>query len=163
MKIHKNGGGEVSDTATVDPSAFIGSDCKVLDNANVGAHCVVGSGAVIYGNASLTNKSSVVDGAKVGGTAFLAATNIHGDVVLEKTPITLHGFEQEIVISDTFIVVGCQTISMDDWQNRSIALLRANGYPKKSAERIRDSINVILDCYRSIYHEDDVKMAFKTS
>ncbi len=160
MKIHSNGGGRVADTAQVDFSAFIGSDCKVLDSAVVGANCTVENGAIIYGNAALTNKS-VVDGAKVGGTAFLNATTIHGDVILEKTPITLHGFEQEIVIADSFIIVGCQAISMEDWQNRSLALLRANGYPKKSTERIRDSINVILDCYKSIYHEEDLKEAFK--
>jgi NDP-sugar pyrophosphorylase family protein len=160
MKIHSNGGGRVADTAQVDFSAFIGSDCKVLDYAVVGANCAVENGATIYGNAVLTNKS-VVDGAKVGGTAFLNATTIHGSVILEKTPVTLHGFEQEIVIADSFIIIGCQTITMEDWQNRSLALLRANGYPKKSAERIRDSINVILDCYKSIYHEEDLKDAFK--
>ena len=160
MRIHENGGGQVADTATVDISAFVGSDCKVLDSAVVSAKCVVENGATVYGNAVLTNKS-VVDGAKVGGTAFLNATTIHGDVVLEKTPITLHGFEQEIVLADSFITVGCQTITMEDWQNRSLALLRANGYPKKSAERIRDSINVILDCYKSLYHEEDLNQAFK--
>lgn len=159
MRTHENGGGQVADTAQVDFSAFVGSNCKVLDSAVVGANCVVENGATIYDNAVLTNKS-VVDGSKVGGTAFLNATTIHGDVVLEKTPITLHGFEQEIVLSDSFIIVGCQTITMEDWQNRSLALLRANGYPKKSAERIRDSINVILDCYKSLYHEEDLNQAF---
>ncbi len=160
MKKHVNGGGQIAESAQVDFSAFVGSDCKVLDSAVIGANCVVENGSTVYGNAVLTNKS-VVDGSKVGGTAFLNATTIHGGVILEKTPVTLHGFEQEIVIADSFIIVGCQTISMEDWQNRSLALLRANGYPKKSAERVRDSINVILECYRSIYHEDDLKTAFK--
>jgi NDP-sugar pyrophosphorylase family protein len=160
MKKHVNGGGQIAESAQVDFSAFVGSDCKVLDSAVIGANCAVENGATIYGNAVLTNKS-VVDGSKVGGTAFLNATTIHGGVILEKTPVTLHGFEQEIVIADSFIIVGCQTISMEDWKNRSLALLRANGYPKKSAERVRDSINVILECYKSIYHEDDLKAAFK--
>lgn len=161
MRTHANGGGQVSDTATVDLTAFIGSDCQVLDNATVGPHSVVSNGSVVYGHAVLQNISIVTDGAKVGGTVFLNATEIHSNVVLEKTPITIHGFEQEIVISNTFIIVGCQAISMEDWKTRSLALLRANGFPKKSAERIRDSINVVLDCYTSIYHKDDLEQAFK--
>jgi carbonic anhydrase/acetyltransferase-like protein (isoleucine patch superfamily) len=161
MKKHENGGGEVADTAVVDPSAFVGSDCKVLDGAVVEAGCVVEAGSVIYGNAILTQKSIVSDGARVGGTAFLKATKIHSKVVLEKTPITIYGFEQEIVIAETFIIVGCQTIDLAEWETKSLALLRANGYPKKSAERIRNSINVVLDCYKSMYHEEDIKEAYK--
>jgi carbonic anhydrase/acetyltransferase-like protein (isoleucine patch superfamily) len=163
MKIHENGGGKVAFTATVDATAFVGIDCEVLDNAIVGAGCVVESGSTIYGDAVLTNNSSVSNNAKVGGTAFLSDTKIHGSVVLERTPITLNGFPVQVVIAHSFVIIGCQTISVEEWETKSIAFLRVNGYPKKSAERIRDSINVILYCYKSIYHEDDLKEAFKFS
>ena len=160
MRTHSNGGGQVADTATVSEDSYVGPDCKVLDNAIVEGKSVVANGSVVCGNASIYS-AEVTDGATVGGVAFVQYANIHGNVTLLKTPIVLHGFEQEIVIADDFVTVGCQTISIDDWNTRSVALLRANGYPKASAERLRDSIDVIRDCYKSLYHEDDLKKAFK--
>ena len=159
MKIHTNGGGEVADTATVSEDSYVGSDCKVLDNAIVEGKSVVANGSVVCGNASIYS-AEVTDGATVGGVAFVQYANIHGNVTLLKTPIVLHGFEQEIVIADDFIIIGCQCIPIDVWKAKSIALLRANGYPKASAQRIRDSIEVIYSCYKSLYHEDDLKKAF---
>lgn len=162
MKTHPNGGGQIADTATVSDDSYVGADCKVLDNAIVEGKSVIANGAVVCGNAIIYS-AEVTDGAIVGGVAQVQHANIHGNVTLLKTPIVLHGFEQEIVIADTFITVGCQTIGIDDWNTRSLVLLRANGYPKSSAERIRDSIDVIYSCYKSLWHEDDLKDAFKFS
>lgn len=159
---HPNGGGMVAETATVATSAYIGEDCEVLGNAVIGEGCIVNEGAVVFGDAILENKSIVEGGAKVGGTAFLSATTIHGEnVMLTKTPITVHGFEQAIVVAHDFIIIGCQCIMIDEWKTRSLALLKMSGFPKKSAERIRDSIDVVHKCYASLYHEEDLKSAYK--
>jgi carbonic anhydrase/acetyltransferase-like protein (isoleucine patch superfamily) len=159
---HPNGGGMVAETATVAPSAYIGKDCEVLDNAVVGDACIVSEGAVIFGDAVLETESIVEGGARVGGTAFLSATTIHGEkVILLKTPITIHGFEQKIVVAEDFIIIGCQCIMIDEWKTRSLALLRMGGFPKKSAERIRDSIDVVHKCYTSLYHEEDLQKAYQ--
>jgi acyl-[acyl carrier protein]--UDP-N-acetylglucosamine O-acyltransferase len=163
MKTHLHGGGQVAETAEVHETAFIGSDCKVLDNAKVGPGCSVTNNSVVYGNAAIYDHTSIADGAKVGGTAFLRLTRIHGDVVLEKTPITINGFDQQIVVAESFVIIGCQAIHMEDWRTRSVALLRANGFPKKSAERIRDCIEAAIECYRSLYHEDDIMQAFSNA
>jgi NDP-sugar pyrophosphorylase family protein len=163
MKIHSNGGGLVADTAEVHPEAFVEKGCKILDNAIVGAKCKVMNDSVVFGNAVLHNGATVDLESQVGGTAVLNATNIYGGVVLTKTPITIHGFESEIVVAPDFIIVGCQCIHIDQWKTRSLALLRANGFPKMSAERIRDSIDVVYKCYMSVYHEDDLNEAHKIS
>jgi carbonic anhydrase/acetyltransferase-like protein (isoleucine patch superfamily) len=163
MKIHLNGKGMVADTANVDPSAFIENGCQILENAIVGPNCRVTENSIVYGNAILQNGSAVGNGAKIGGSAFLNATNIHGAITLLNTPITIHGFEQEIVVADDFIIIGCQCIDIAQWKTRSLALLRANGFPQKSAERIRDSIDVVHQCYTSVYHEEDLKEAYKVS
>jgi hypothetical protein len=65
------------------------------------------------------------------------------------------------VVAEHFIIIGCQTIKIEDWKSRSLALLRHDGFPKMSAERIRDSINVVHECYKSLYHEEDLKKAFQ--
>jgi NDP-sugar pyrophosphorylase family protein len=160
MKTHMNGGGQVADTATVSEDSYVGADCKILDNAVLQNGAIVANGSVVSGNA-IVDSAEVTDGAVVGGVTHLQYCNVHGHVTLLKTPIVLRGFEQEIVIADDFVIIGCQTISIEDWKTRSVALLRANGYPKASAERLRDSIDVIRDCYKSLYHEDDLKKAFK--
>jgi NDP-sugar pyrophosphorylase family protein len=161
MKVHLNGGGLVAETANVHPTALVERGCEILGNATIGANCKVTGNSTVFGNAVLLNVSTVSDGAKVGGSAFLNATTVHGNVTLTKTPITIHGFEQEIVIAPDFIIIGCQHIAMDQWKNRSLALLRANGFPTKSAERIRDSIDVVHKCYTSLYHEEDLTKAYK--
>jgi len=162
MRIHSNGGGQVAETATVSEDSYVSNDSKVIDNAVVQNGSTITNGATVFGNAIVEN-SEVADGAKVGGTAHVKYASIHSNVTLLKTPIVLHGFEQEIVVSDEFVIIGCQTIPMDIWETRSVALLRANGYPKASAERIRDSIDVVHSCYKSLYHEDDLKKAFAFS
>jgi NDP-sugar pyrophosphorylase family protein len=160
MRIHPNGGGQVADTATVSEDSYVGPDCKVLDNAVLQKGAIVANGAVVCDNA-IIESAEVSDGAVVGGVAHVQYANIHGPVTLLKTPIIVRGFEQEIVVADDFVIIGCQAISMDDWKSRSVALLRANGYPKASAERLRDSIDTVYSCYKSLYHEEDLKNAFK--
>lgn len=162
MKVHLNGGGLVAETANVHPTALIEDGCEVLDNVTIGANCKVTGKSLIFGNAVLLNGSTVSDGAAVGGSAFLNATTIHGNITLTKTPITIHGFEQEIVVAPDFVIIGCQCITMDQWKTRSLALLRANGFPTKSAERLRDSIDVVHKCYTSLYHEEDLKVAYRS-
>ena len=159
MKIHMNGGGQVADTATVSEDSYVGADCKVLDSAVLQNGAIVANDSVVFGNAIVEN-AEVTDGAKVGGVAHLQHCNVHSNVTLLKTPIVIKGFEQEIVIADDFVIIGCQAITMDVWKTRSVALLRANGYPKASAERLRDSIDVAHACYQSLYHKDDLKKAF---
>lgn len=160
MRIHANGGGQVADTASVSEDSYVGPDSKVLDNAILRSGASVSKGSIVFGNA-IVESAEVTDGAKVGGVAHVQYCSIHGDATLLKTPILLRGFEHEIVIAEDFIIIGCQMIPIKDWQSKSIVLLRANGYPKASAERIRDSINVVHACYKSQYHEDDLQQAFK--
>jgi NDP-sugar pyrophosphorylase family protein len=159
MRKHPTGFGYVADTANVSEDSYIGPDSQVLDNAVVQDRSIIANGAIVRGNAIIEH-SEITDGATVEGTAHVRFANIHGNVTLSKTPIVLHGFEQEIVVAEDFVTIGCQTITMEDWKTRSVALLRANGYPKASAERIRDSIDVIHACHKSLYHEEDLKKAF---
>ncbi len=156
MKVHPNGGGKVAITAKVDPSAFVGENATVYGNAVIDGTCILQDNAIVEGNSILVNGTVVSDDAVIRGTTFLSAATIHSEVILEKTPIVITGFEQQIVVSDNYIIVGCQAIKVSDWENKSIALLRANGYPKASAIRIRDSIDVVRSCYKSLYAEQDL-------
>jgi NDP-sugar pyrophosphorylase family protein len=157
MKRHVNGGGQVADTARVEGNCYIGEDCIVKDNAVVIRSKIL-NGSVIAGNAVI--QDSEIDNAHVGGTAEVKNACIHGNVTLTKTPVFIFGFPQPVVVAESFIIIGCQTILIEDWQTRSLALLRSEGYPKKSAIRIRDSIDVVHRCYLSLYDEEDIKDAF---
>lgn len=157
MRIYPNGGGKVADTARIEGECYIGQDCVVKDNAVVIRSKII-NGSVIGGNALI--QDSEIDNARVFGSAEVKYAWIHGNVTLTKTPITIFGFSQPIVVAENFIIIGCQTIFIEEWEARSLALLRANGFPKKSAIRIRDSIDVAHQCYLSLYDEEDVKEAF---
>ncbi len=50
-KRHPNGGGWVADTATVDETAYVGTDAMVLDEAKVLGDAVIEDYVIVYGNA----------------------------------------------------------------------------------------------------------------
>jgi carbonic anhydrase/acetyltransferase-like protein (isoleucine patch superfamily) len=71
---HDNGGGWVADTATVEPSVFVGPDAKVCDFAQVSGgarlsgHTIISDRAIVMDNALILD-SVVADDALVTGEA----------------------------------------------------------------------------------------------
>jgi len=72
---HPNGGGLVSDSASVDDSVYVGPDAKVLGNAHVTGnvriedHAVVQDSASVYGNAVISGYAIVAENADISGNA----------------------------------------------------------------------------------------------
>lgn len=72
---HSNGGGLVSDSATVDDSVYVAPDAKVLGNARVTGnvriedHAVVQDNAVVSGNAVISGYAIIAENADISGNA----------------------------------------------------------------------------------------------
>lgn len=160
MKIHPNGGGKISETACAHEDAYVDETSVVLDNAHVGRDCEIKENSIVSGNAVVFDRSVVCENSVITGSAVISNCLIHSESRIEKTPAVINGFEQQIIISDDFIIVGCQRIDIAEWETRSLALLRANGFPKKSAERIRDAINSVRSCYISLYDPEEIKAQY---
>ena len=75
MQQHANGGGWVSNTATVDASAYVGPNAQVLDNAQVRGNArieelaVVRNNAQVRDNAVVSGHAMVYENAQVYGNA----------------------------------------------------------------------------------------------
>jgi NDP-sugar pyrophosphorylase family protein len=156
---HPNGGGIVAKTAKVAPGAYIGKGVRVYENAKVDGTCSLTGNVSVHGNAIVSQGSVLEDDVEVTGSAHLIRAIAHGNMFIDKTPVTLHGFEHDITITNTHVVVGCICMEHSEWTERGRAALRANGYPTRSADRIVATINGLVDCYKSIYHPEDMKEA----
>jgi len=97
---HTNGSGWVADTATVDPTVFVGPDAKVCNFAKVtngarlSGHAIVMDRAIVCDNAlivdavvmddaTVSGEARVLDRAAISDRAWVAGfASVHGDAVL---------------------------------------------------------------------------------
>jgi carbonic anhydrase/acetyltransferase-like protein (isoleucine patch superfamily) len=93
---HDNGGGWVADTATVEPSVFVGPDAKVCDFAQVSGgarlsgHAVVMDRAVVCDNALIID-AVVMEGATVSGDSRVTDGAVVKDAAWISGFATAHG------------------------------------------------------------------------
>lgn len=81
---HSNGGGLVSDNATVDDSVYVAPDAKVLGNAKVTGNVRIEDHAVVQDNAVVS------DNAVIGGYAIIAENaDISGNARVDDTALVM--------------------------------------------------------------------------
>lgn len=71
-------GGWVADTATVEPTAYVGREARVFGRAVVAGHARVFGNARIYGHATVFGDAKVFGNAEVFGDAW-----VFGDAALD--------------------------------------------------------------------------------
>lgn len=65
-------GGWVADTATVEPTAYVGADAKVYGNATVLDDAVLSGRATVSGNATVSGRARVAGDAQVSSSAWVS-------------------------------------------------------------------------------------------
>jgi NDP-sugar pyrophosphorylase family protein len=158
---HPNGGGKIAITANVSEYAYVGPEVQVLDNAYIDDTCSLYDRVIVKGNVILTNRVIARDNVIISGKAVLSNVALHSDINISETPIIIHGFENEILITSSHVMIGCMVKTHQEWQDRGVAFFRANGFPKISAERIHSMINVVIEAHKSLYHPDDIAQQFR--
>ena len=105
---HKNGGGWVANTATVEDSVYIGPDAQVYGNAQVSGN------AQVYGNAQVSGN------ARVSGDAWV------------ETPLFIQGTRHGVSNSSYGkLSIGCVTLTFAEWKKQYRALGKREGYTEK--------------------------------
>jgi len=160
---HQNGGGIVADTATVCRGAYVDAGCKVYGNAYVDDTCEIYGNASVYGNCVLKKYAVIDDNVEVFGTAMVEGVTIHGDSKVSTTPTVLLGFDHPIVITDDHVILGCQSMKFDYWKDHGKAIIKVNGYPTKTSQRIHDVVDELKELRISLYHQDEVQEALDMS
>lgn len=158
---HTNGGGIVAATATVCKGAYVDAGCKVYGNAYIDDTCEVYGNAIAHGNSVLKKYAVIDDNVEVCGTAMLEGITIHGNSKVSTTPTVLLGFDHPIVITDDHVILGCQSMKFDYWKDHGKAIIKVNGYPTKTAQRIHDIVDELKDLRISLYDQDEVQEALE--
>ena len=127
---HPNGGGWVADTAYVAETAYVGPDARVFGNAWVYGYARVYGNAQVYGDALVYGYAQVYGYALVYGDALVYGyARVYGYALVygyarvqgpvTKTPIVINGFPFTVTIEDELINIGCQSMTLKDWESEN--------------------------------------------
>ena len=99
----------VHPTATIHGTAIIG------DGAIIGKRAFVGEGGVIEEGAFIGERATIREGASIGeGIVVPAWSQIR--LSASHNPICITGGELPITIEDTLITVGCESLTLAEWE-----------------------------------------------
>ena len=117
---HKNGGGWVANTVTIDDSVYVASNAQVFGNAQVSGN------ARVFGNAWVDGDARVFDNAQVFGNA-----RVFGDAWVE-TPLFIQGTKHGVSNSKHgYLSIGCITLTFAGWKKHYRAIGKKEGYTAK--------------------------------
>ena len=151
---HKNGGGWVQDTATVEDDAFVGEfavvsgSAWVCDSAMVSGSAVVCDSAMVSGSARVSVSARVSDSAWVSGSARVSGSAwvigsawVSGSAVVcvQGDHWSLSGLEYDVTYtrSDDSLVIGCHRKTVDEW-------IRTLNNPHKDAPMLERALRAMF-------------------
>ena len=132
---HKNGGGWVANTVTIDdsvyvaPTAQVSGNAQVFGNAWVSGNARVFGDAWVYGNAQVSDDARVFGDARVYGDARVSGNaRVYGDAWVE-TPLFIQGTRHGISNSKHgYLSIGCVTLTFAEWKKQFRAIGKREGY-----------------------------------
>jgi len=141
---HKNGGGWVANTATVDASAYIGPNAQVYGKALVSDNARVFGDAQVSGDAWVFGKAWVFDNARVFGDAWVSGyaqvsgnaqvsgyAQVSGDA-WETSPLYIQGTRHAITnCAYGLLAIGCQVHTFAEWKKNYKAIGKEAGYTEE--------------------------------
>jgi NDP-sugar pyrophosphorylase family protein len=152
---HRNGGGIVADTATVDPTAYVGENARVFGDAIVSDASKILDNSQVFGNAVVSEHAIICDDASISGTASVSYNyEIFGNCVVTKTPKAILGFEHPIVITDNNVIVGCHCETHEYWKEHGAAIIKVNGFTTKTAIKLNNYILEMIDLHTTAYNAE---------
>lgn len=151
---HKNGGGIVADTATVSEDSIVAPKAEVGGSAIVLNGCKILDRARVYGNAYVSNGVVLEDDTEVFGTAEVKYdVALFGNNKVSVSPKVILGFDHKVIITDSHITMDCHMFDKEQWK-RAAPIIRVNGYPTKTANRIHQIVNDIAEVHFNLFLEE---------
>ena len=141
---HANGGGWVYKNATVDATAYIGPDARVTGSAWV------------TGNARVTGSAWVTGSARVAGSAQVSGNALVAGSAWVKSPLYIQGSRHELTHTKAgWLKIGCQIMSIEDWQKKYKAIGRAEKYSKDEIAEYGAYIELFAARDKAVFGEMD--------
>jgi carbonic anhydrase/acetyltransferase-like protein (isoleucine patch superfamily) len=160
---HKNGGGIVSESATVSEDCVVSPRAEVGGNAMVLNGCKVLDRARVYGNAYVSNGVTLEDNVEVYGTAEVKyEVVLFGDAKVSVPPKVILGFDHKVIVTDEHITMDCHMFDREQWK-RAAPIIRVNGYPTKTANRIHKIVSDIAEVHFSLFLEESEENEIRDS
>ena len=126
---HKNGGGWVANTVTIDDSVYVAPNAQIYGDAQVSGEVWVSGNAQVYGNANVYGDANVFGDAQVSGNAWVYGNaQVFGDAWVE-TPLFIQGTRHGISNSKHgYLSIGCATLTFAEWKKQFRAIGKREGY-----------------------------------
>jgi NDP-sugar pyrophosphorylase family protein len=151
---HKNGGGIVADTATVSDDSIVSPQAEVGGNAMVMNGSKILDYVRVYGNAYISDGATLEDEVEVCGTAEVKyGIVIFGKAKVSVPPKVVLGFDHKVIITDEHITMDCHMFDKEQWK-RAAPIIRVNGYPTKTANRIHEIVSSIAEVHFNLFLEE---------
>jgi YdcK Beta solenoid repeat len=97
--------------ARVFGDAWVYGDAQVFGDATVYGDAQVSGDAQVYGNAWVSGY------ARVSGDAYILTGGFNKDLKISKTPLSLVGLLWTVSITETHIIIGCESHLKEEWKN----------------------------------------------
>jgi carbonic anhydrase/acetyltransferase-like protein (isoleucine patch superfamily) len=160
---HKNGGGIVADSAMVSDDCIVAPRAEVGGNAMVLNGCKVLDQVRVYGNAYVSNGVTLEDNVEVYGTAEVKYEIVlFGDAKVSVPPKVILGFDHKVIITDEHITMDCHMFDREQWK-RAAPIIRVNGYPTKTANRIHEIVSNIAEVHFNLFLEESEENEIRDS
>ena len=160
---HENGGGIVADTAQVSADSIVGPKAEVGGNAMVINGCKILDHARVYGSAYVSNGVTLEDDVEVYGTAEVKyEVVLFGNARVSVPPKVVLGFDHKLIITDEHITMDCHMFDKEQWQ-RAAPIIKVNGYPTKTANRIHKIVSDIAEVHFSLFLEESEENEIRNS
>ncbi len=126
---HKNGGGWVANTATVEETAYIGPDARIYGYARISGNAWVFGNARIYGYARISGNSRIYGTTRVYGNALVSGNARVCGGAWKTSPLYIQGSQHAITNCDFGqLSIGCITHSFSEWKKLYKSIGKENGY-----------------------------------
>lgn len=169
-----NDGAKLGDGVTIDDRVWIGHRVQIGDRvhvseyASIGEGAVIGDGCVISRHAGVSLKcklgESVIVHAKAGvgdGCTVDAGVIIREDIKIPRgqhikaTPLRIEGTEHDVVhVGKGLMKIGCQTHSLDDWEENIIEIGIDHGYDDDQIEEYASYLELVKKRDQKLYGDD---------
>jgi carbonic anhydrase/acetyltransferase-like protein (isoleucine patch superfamily) len=105
---HRNGGGWVANTVTIDESVYVAPNAWVSGNARVSGNAWVSGNAQVFGDAQVFGNTWVETPLFIQGTRHGVSNSKHG-----------------------YLSIGCITLTFAEWKKQYRAIGKKEGYTAK--------------------------------
>ena len=136
-------GGWIDDTSTLSQDgSWIDDTSHVFNNSNVTNNSTVTNNSNVI-NSNVTNSSYVIN-SNVINSYVINNSTVTNNSYVTKSPLTAKLHKHQITITDDKVIIGCQSLTWDEWEKQGQQIGLDNGYSQTDIDIYTITIKTLL-------------------